>query len=103
MPAPVRFQGRRAPARVGRHPQTRIVAQAVDVGLVTPALPQQQGPGTQQIRHRMTDRARVLRIVEPPGQPVDDAGPVHHLPLHQRPRIDAEPFGTGLDSEGSVE
>ena len=49
------------------------------------------------------DPTRVSRIAQPLDQPVDDAGPVRHLPLAQFPRIGAEPFGSGLDSEGSVE
>ena len=49
-------------------------------GLVAPALPQQQESSAQQIRQSMADRSRVSRIVQPLGQPVDDAGPVHHPP-----------------------
>ena len=97
------LQGRRAPARVARHPQAGIVAQAVRVGLVAPALSQQQESSVQQIRQPMADRARVSRIVQPLGQPVDDAGPVHHLPLRQGARIGAEPLRSNLDSDGSVE
>ena len=79
------------------------VKETCSVGLFTLDLAQHQDSGSQQIRQEMTDRNRVSWIVEPFGQPVDDAGPVHHLPLRQRPRTGAEPFQPRLDSEGSVE
>ena len=70
------LQGRRAPTGLARHPQARILTQAVGVGLVAPALPQQQESSPQQIRQRIADRTRVSRIVQPLGQPVDEAADI---------------------------
>ena len=97
------LQGRRAPTGLARHPQARILTQAVGVGLVAPALPQQQESSPQQIRQRIADRTRVSRIVQPLGQPIDEAAALHQLPLHQGSRVRTEPLGAGLEAEGSVE
>ena len=97
------LQGRRAPTGLARHPQARILTQAVGVGLVAPALPQQQESSPQQIRQRIADRTRVSGIVQPLGQPIDEAATIHHLPLHQGSRVRTEQLGAGLEAEGSVE
>ena len=57
-PAPGPPPGRRAPTGLARHPQARILTQAVGVGLVAPAQPQQQESSPQQIRQRIADPTR---------------------------------------------
>ena len=49
---------------------------------------------------RIADRTRVSRIVQPPGQPVDEAAALHQLPTSP---VSALSNWGGSEAEGSVE
>ena len=81
----------------GRQPERRVVAQAVRIVMIAPALRDQQYAGADQRGEVMRDVLLAARVVQAGGHPAHDPTALEDLPQHHRTGVAGQTTGPAFN------